>query len=657
MDPLTENLLRTVYLHGDETVEGMFQRVVDYVLQDEPEHVRSDVLEEMKKLRFLPNSPTLMNAGATNGCLSACFVVRLEDSMESILTAQYKMAKIHSQGGGTGFSFSSLRPRGSKVGSGGEASGPLAFLKMFDATTVAIKQGGRRRGANMGVMDISHPDVEEFITAKRDTSQLQNFNLSVMIPDKFFSAQPPDDAFEARKLFDKIVESAWMTGEPGVLFYDRINRDNPVPSLGPIVATNPCGEIPLPSPSVCNLGSIDVAKFVKDGEVDWDDLARVIRLAVLFLDRVVDRGNYPFPELAEAAAKTRAIGLGVMGFADALLKMRVSYNSEDAVKFAEQLSTNLQRVAEDESLHLGEERGPYPLHGNGSKGRRNALLLAIAPTGSISRIAGTSSGIEPNFSWVYTQKSLEKEFEVVHPLYGSLRDKEKVPDYFVTAHEVPWEQHIKIQAAFQEHVGGGVSKTINLPHDATKEDIGKAILLAHALGCKGITVYRDGCREGQVLKVAGTGRRPPCRVGKTVEQQIGCGSLFLHVNKWDGEVREVFAQVGKEGGCPSQSSALGILLSDIAQGKTSLRTVAEDLRGIKCHSCIKTGAKVLSCPDAIARVLLNELKGEPVGVGLTNKEIEAIVGLEDDTCPDCGEPLARAGGCKQCLGCGWSRCG
>ncbi len=552
-------LLRKRYLRRDElgnvseTPEEMFSRVARHVAQAEGRFggdrgaVASKFRDVMSQGLFLPNSPTLMNAGLSLGQLSACFVLPVEDSMDGIFGALKEMAKIHQSGGGTGFSFSSLRPKGDPVrATGGIASGPVSFMEVFDAATEVIKQGGRRRGANMAVLRADHPDILEFVRAKETPGRLQNFNLSVGITDdqmaKARSGGGIDlvnprsglvtETIDASGLLREIATHAWHRGDPGVLFLDRINERHPL--SGTIEATNPCGEQPLLPYESCNLGSINLSRFVEGGEVEWDRLSETARLAVRFLDDVIEVNRFPLRKIRDATLRSRKIGLGVMGFAEMLIELGISYNSEEAIRLAEETMKSIAETARDESQKLGEERGSFPLLEESSlkyNAMRNATVTTVAPTGSISIIAGTSPGIEPLFGLSFSRDLIGDEMVVTSPLFeritkergvysetlmrevarrGTLSGVGGVPndlrDLFVTAMEVPPAQHVKIQAAFQRYTDNGVSKTVNLPQEATVEDVLGIFTLAFELGCKGITVYRYGCRD-QLLYLGEGGRK------------------------------------------------------------------------------------------------------------------------------------------------------
>lgn len=537
-----------------ETPKELFRRVARHVSQAEerfsssesPEDIQEGFFKMMSHLEFLPNSPTLMNAGTLLGQLSACFVLPVEDSMDGIFQSLKNMALIHQTGGGTGFDFSRLRPKGDLVSTTkGEASGPVSFMSIFNHATGVIVQGGRRRGANMGILRCDHPDIVDFIEAKLEENAFTNFNISVAVTDQFMEAVQNKEAFDllnprtqkkvksikAAALFDLIVYSAWKSGDPGVVFLDEINRHNPTPQVGRIEATNPCGEIPLLPYESCNLGSIDVSKFVNQGTVDWKQLKDRIRWGVRFLDDVIEVNKYPLSQIKEMTFANRKIGLGIMGFADFLIKLGIPYTSEKAVETAEELMSFFHRESLEASADLGEERGVFPnfdrsVHAKTEDHKlRNATVNTIAPTGTISIVAGCSSGIEPLFALSFVRNVLSgtKLFEI-HPhferelhkrgLYsrelmakigqrGSLRDIDDIPseikDVFTTSFDVSPEQHLRIQAAFQRHTDNSVSKTINLPSDATVEDVRNIYLMAHELKCKGITIYRYGTKSEQVL--------------------------------------------------------------------------------------------------------------------------------------------------------------
>ena len=536
----------------------MFRRVARHVSRaeerygDDSHYYQARFLQMMKSLDFLPNSPTLMNAGLKRGQLAACFVIPVEDSLPGIFDALKDMALIHQSGGGTGFSFSRLRPKDDVVcATGGVASGPVSFMRIFDTATDVIKQGGRRRGANMGILRIDHPDILEFIEAKERPGFFENFNLSVAATDQFMRSARQNGVIDlinprngevtgrlpAPEVMNHIAKSAWRGGEPGLIFIDRINASHPIP--GVIESTNPCGEQPLLPYESCNLGSINLSRLVKNGELDWERLSELIYLAVRFLDDVIDMNCFPFPQIEETTLLSRKIGLGVMGFADMLIMMNISYASRDAVQLAEKVMKFVAKHARAQSAHLGEVRGSFPLFEKsrlrGYSSMRNATVTTIAPTGTISIIAGTSSGIEPLFALAFVRRVLEgARLLEVSPLFekaaqarglytpdlraelsrkGSIQEIRGVPqdlkELFVTALDISSEQHIRIQAAFQKHTDNAVSKTVNLPMDATVSDVLQVYNLAYDLGCKGVTVFRYKSRS-QVLYLEDDETIPGC---------------------------------------------------------------------------------------------------------------------------------------------------
>ena len=633
----------------------------------------------------------------------------------------------------TGYSFSRLRPEGDIVRStGGTASGPISFMKVFNASTEIIKQGGRRRGANMGILRVDHPDILEFIKCKEKEGEINNFNISVAATDAFMEAVHQNEYYalinprngkevshlNARLVFDQIIEGAWKNGEPGIIFIDRINQDNPTPHLGSIEATNPCGEQPLLPFESCNLGSINLARMTlrrtPDGplEVDYDLLAETIATAIRFLDNVIDANRYPLPEIRQKTLENRKIGLGVMGFADLLYQLEIPYNSEEAVSLAARIMDFIQTKARQNSALLAKERGPFP-NFNGSKfdhpdepSMRHAAVTTIAPTGSISILGNCSSGIEPVFALSFTRNVLDGEqlFEV-NPIFrqkllereiltgqekhdqqilqkivdnnGSAQGLGVIPDdlqrIFVTAREIDPQWHVRMQAAFQTHgVENAVSKTINFPNSATKEDVAQAYLLAYQLGCKGLAVYRDGSRQFQVLetkksgepetKELGTPRgaiepraRPEITTGRTVKNRTGCGSIYVTINEDKEGLAEVFVRIGKSGGCAaSQAEATGRLISLALRSGVAVDHIIETLKGIRCPSpAWNQGKAILSCSDAIAKTLANYMNRDDK----TYFESENING-HNPQCPDCGELLIFREGCVSCPNpsCGYSEC-
>ena len=704
-----------------ETPEEMFSRVANVVSSEENDRVEfSEVFYHlMATLNFLPNSPTLMNAGTMNQ-LSACFVLPVDDDMSSIFEAVKNTALIHQSGGGTGFSFSRLRPAGDMVNStGGVASGPISFMHVFDAATDVIKQGGRRRGANMGILDITHPDILKFIECKRTEGWFPNFNISVAITEDFMQKVNSDlsyalinprtgigtEILSARTVFDKIAEMAWKNGEPGIIFIDRMNHFNPTPNLGKYEATNPCGEqVLLPNES-CNLGSINLANMLVNGQIDWVLLEETTKLSVRFLDNVISVNRYPLPEIKEMTEKTRKIGLGVMGFADMLIAMEIPYDSEKAISVARSVMESINYWSKEASVELAKERGAFPsfdksiyqiermpiprvhdseldwqdlakeikLHGI-----RNATTTTIAPTGSISIIAGVSSGIEPLFALQYTRTVMDDDKLVeVHPQLQQIAEEkgftlDQIPGdikcVFVTAMDISAPWHIRMQAAFQAFTDNAVSKTINMPNEATVDDVRHAYVQAYTENCKGLTVYRDGSREKQVLvenavenaeEVVATRSRPSVIHGVTQKIRTGCGGLFITINEDEQGLFEIFANMGKGGGCAaSQAEATGRLISHALRSGVEVESIIELLKGIRCpKTAFDGGSVILSCSDAIAKALERYVNtGGEAQVMTDTKLTKSSEGARPD-CPDCGAVLAFVEGCSTCIGCGFSECG
>ncbi|MHB8093956.1 MAG: adenosylcobalamin-dependent ribonucleoside-diphosphate reductase, partial [Candidatus Aminicenantales bacterium] len=659
----------------------LFARVAGFIAGAEKGRAARELwagrfLKVMLDRDFLPNSPTLTGAGR-DMCLSACFVLPIEDSMESIFDTVKNAALVHKEGGGTGFDFSLLRPRGSFVRkTQGVASGPVSFLRVIDAATEAVKQGGTRRGANIGILRVDHPDIEEFIAMKRDGKSLSNFNISAAVTDEFMKALGRNGSYairdprDGRKVGEKkaadvfrlMVDSAWAVGDPGLVFIDRINRLNPTRGLGLIRATNPCGEQPLHSYESCNLGSINVANFHDPGKpdaFDWERFAGVVEVAVRFLDDVIDVNKYPLPRIAEMTRSNRRIGLGIMGWADLLLKTGLRYDSEEALRFADKLGAFLRAKAGEESAKLGALKGSFPnVAKSVYKGtaRRNATVLTIAPTGTIARIAGCSSSIEPVFAFEFVSKIMDGEIRDIHPLYADWKERNPeapLPAHFVTAHDISAEGHIRMQAAFQKHVDNSVSKTINLPHDASEEDIEKAFLLAYKLGTKGITVYRDGCKAEQVLYKTLSEEplmpkdRPKSLPSITDKIKTGFGNLYVTISFYNGRPFEVFASIGKSGySTMADAEALGRLVSLALRSGVEPQEVIFQLKGIGGADPIFTeGGLVQSIPDAIAKVLerhVGEVKENP-------KDFLRNV------CRLCGATMPDEK-CPTCPNCGWNKC-
>lgn len=758
-------LVKDENLSPIETPEDVMWRVAWEVASAEARwgKSRKQVLEQSKRFyklmtsrEFLPNSPTLMNAGTGNGLqYSACFVLPVEDSMEGIFDALKYQAIIHKTGGGTGFSFSRLRPNGSLVKtSSGTASGPVSFMRIFDAATNEVKQGGKRRGANMGILRVDHPDVLEFIHCK-EKGGITNFNISVAITDKFMDAYKKDENYElidprtnkvvgelsARHVFDEIADGAWRTGDPGLIFLDRINMStaNPVPSLGPVESTNPCGEQPLYPYDACNLGSIFLGYFIKEEKggktVDWKKLGEVTRESVRFLDNVIEVNPYPLEQIRKTVFNARRIGLGIGGWADMLIELGIPYDSEEAMTLAEKVMKFIsdEGVAEDEKLAI--ERGPFPLWPlsiyRDGKPRRNSTVTTIAPTGTISIIAGASSGCEPLFAIAFQHivkdKHLDRKMTFVEPRFervakemgfwseelmekvadtGVVREIEEIPAdvraTFGTAHEidVPW--HIRTQAAFQKYTENAVSKTINLRHDSTVEDVKKCYLAAWESDCKGITIFRDGSKDAQVLNLGtknGEAKKDatpatvhqlvterPLRVnGATYKIATPLGNAFITVNEDEkGDPFEVFITIGKAGSeIAAMAEALGRMISTtlrFGNHKPPIeraKEIMEQLKGIGGGRSVGFGPnKIRSLPDAVARAIglhfgfnlhsTNGVVADTSPSEVENQEetvipMQATVATETfktgDICPSCGaSALVYEEGCAKCHACGHSEC-
>ena len=772
---LTENakvVLERRYLSKDregnilEGSEGMFRRVAVNLSQadlnygtseEQRQATEEEFFQAMRRLELVPNSPTLMNAGRELQQLSACFVLPVEDTLESIFSTVRQTALIHKSGGGTGFSFSRLRPAGDVVGStGGVASGPVSFIRAFDTATDVVKQGGTRRGANMGILHVTHPDILDFIKSKEDGQNLNNFNISVAATQEFMEqvalggdydlvnprTGQVTESLNAREVFDKLVEMAWQTGDPGLVFLDLINLANPNPQLGTIESTNPCGEQPLLPYESCNLASINLARMVQytrgpdavEVAIDWERLTRVVGTAVHMLDNVIDMNQYPIPEIDEMSKKTRRIGLGVMGFADLLIQMGIRYDSEEALEVAERLMGHVQEETRLASAQLAVERGVFPawdgsvynhsgLSGESRNPMRNSAPTTIAPTGTISIIAGVSSGIEPLFALSYVRNVMDNtrlvegypyleavakhegfhSAELMEQLAekGSLSRLEEglnvpqwVKDLFRTSHDISPEWHVRMQAAFQKYTDNAVSKTINFPHEAAVADVRKAYMLAYELGCKGITIYRDGSKAGQVLSTGETGklsapvpaglavqgepaiplaprRRPQTIQGVTERVRTGHGNMYVTINfDEDGKPFEVFGTLGKSGGCDSaQLEAISRLVSLALRSGVEPQNVIEQLRGITCCPAWDEGTLVRSSPDAVALALERHITQDAEGaVRPAGEPVQLQLGPGAGTegngngyyparkCPDCNTPVIYQEGCLKCVSCGWNKC-
>ena len=730
-----------------ETPEDMLHRVAANISavektvfgksDAEAAEVEKEFYALMDSLDFVPNSPTLMNAGRELQQLSACFVLPIEDSMESIFETIKNAALIHKSGGGTGFSFSRIRPRNDQVlTTGGVASGPISFMKVFNAATDAVKQGGTRRGANMGILRVDHPDILDFITCKKDNSEITNFNISIGITEEFMRAVDEDGDYDlynprtkshtgklkAREVFELIVDMAWKNGEPGIIFLDRMNRNNPTPHVGEIESTNPCGEQPLLPYESCNLGSVNLARMLKGEngklEIDYDHLRETVRKAVHFLDDVIDANRYPLPMIEEMTKGNRKIGLGVMGFADMLIRMGIPYNSDRAVYIAEKIMRFIDEESKRMSAEMAEERGVFPnfkgsiYDAPGSLPVRHATTTTIAPTGTISIIAGVSSGIEPLYAVSFTRTVMDNNTLIeVHPLFeevakeegfysqelieeitergtvqGVLGVPQHIQEIFVTAHDITPEWHIKMQAAFQKYTDNAVSKTVNFINSATRDDVAQVYRLAYETGCKGVTVYRDGSRDSQVLstgqtrgvaaEAVGTALtprpRPSVTIGVTEKVRIGCGNLYVSVNSDEYGLCEVFTTPGRHGGCASQSEATSRLISIALRSGVPVEVIVEQLQGIRCPACLRReGISVTSCPDAIGKAIKKYLDAEKQGsltaetaaarllngpLSITaSPTVKELINMK--SCPECGNAIQFESGCVTCAACGYSKCG
>ena len=781
---LTDNA-RTVlakrYLRRDdegnpvETPEDMFWRVASTIAEAERfsggdsttvNQLAEDFYRLMTNLYFMPNSPTLMNAGRELGQLSACFVLPVADSLDAIFEAVKNTAIIHKSGGGTGFSFSRLRPRNDIVRSTmGVSSGPVSFMEVFNAATEAVKQGGTRRGANMAILRVDHPDILEFINSKYEGHKLNNFNISVGITSEFMEAVLNDEYYDlmhpnskqsvqqlrAREVFDVIVDHAWRNGEPGIVFLDRINEDNTTPKIGEIESTNPCGEVPLLPYEACNLGSINLGRIIKyneenQPEVDWDKLEYITKLSTHFLDNVITMNSFPLPQIEEMARNNRKVGLGIMGWADLLMILNIPYDSEEGIRLASQLMEFIDYHSKVQSIELAKNKGKFPnfegsVFDGGSflydkyknrsagiiadekladlddeinkYGLRNATTTCIAPTGTISMIAGASGGIEPLFALTFVRKVMDGTVMIeVNPVFeqiarergfyseelmeeisahGTCHNVLEVPEdvrkVFVTAHDVTPEWHVKMQAAFQLHTDNAVSKTVNFEEGATPDEIRETYYLAYKSGLKGITVYRNNSRSFQPMNIESkdgkdsetkyteTGgervtprERPSVTYGVTDKIQTGCGPLYVTINVDDKGLCEVFARMGKSGGCAtSQAEATGRMISLALRAGVDISSITEQLKGIRCPApAVGKGGVILSCSDAISKVLERNLdkclQNLPSSADLSASQpstpsegSKADLGLFPE-CPDCGSMLEFGEGCVLCKNCGFSRC-
>ncbi|MCJ7473273.1 MAG: vitamin B12-dependent ribonucleotide reductase [Actinobacteria bacterium] len=780
---LSENAIKVLerrYLKRDEAgnllekPREMFARVARNIVSAEKRYgktekeilkIEKDFYDIMADLDFLPNSPTLMNAGKELQQLAACFVLPIGDSMSDIFETLKNTALIQKSGGGVGYSFSRIRPRNDVVlSTKGVSSGPISFMTVFNAATDTIKQGGTRRGANMGILRVDHPDILDFITAKENNEKLTNFNISVGVTEAFMRAVENDEKYEivnprtkevfdrynAREVFSKIVEHAWKNGDPGIIFLDRLNKDNPTPHIGQIESTNPCGEQPLLPYEACNLGSINLAHMVKeeDGirQIDYRKLGRIVHTSVRFLDDVIDMSKYPIEKIREMVNGNRKIGLGVMGWADLLVIMGIPYDSEEALELGGKIMSFIQDESKEASKKLAEEKGEFP-NFNGSifdspEGYkiRNATTTTIAPTGTLSIIADCSSGVEPLFAVSFVKnvmdndkllevnkyfKSIAKEEgfyskELMERIAekGLIKDIEEIPSeykrIFITAHEVSPKWHVRTQAAFQKFVDNAVSKTVNFANSATVQDVEDVYMLSYRLGCKGITIFRDGSRDAQVLEVKGKNKdaenvksdapetpvkkaenikqsaessaekimadkkeedntrtkeaieatgpmpkikprpRPDITQGMTKKYTIGgCGKLYVTVNTDEHGICEVFTNTGEEG-CAALTEVVGRLLSISIRSGMDLEEIKSQVEGIRCITCIADpNTNVLSCPDAIGKAIEFSLNGyNKFDFDITGGPRSIMI------CPevDCGGIMEPEGGCYVCRNCGYSKC-
>jgi ribonucleoside-diphosphate reductase alpha chain len=680
-----------------ENVEQMFRRVAKAVAAAEKVQLRQKWEEEFYKVMiamdFLPGSPTLVNAGRKNQMLSSCFVVPIEDSMEGIFGKLTEAATIQKMGGGTGFSFSKLRPKGDVVSSTmGVASGPVSFLSAFDGVSEAIKQGGVRRGANMGILKVDHPDIVEFITCKDKEGVLANFNLSVALTDEFMELVMRDggvlslinprnkirqSTIEARRLFEMIADQMWKNGEPGVIFIDTINKKHTINAE--IESTNPCGEQPLLPYESCNLGSINLANMVEKGVFSEEKLIGVVQVAIRFLDNVIDVNHYPLEKIKVATLANRKIGMGVMGWHDFLIKIGVPYDSDQAIEYIHKVMDIIRETAVETSVELAEEKGVFPnvknsIYANVTHPPRNAERITIAPTGTISSIAGCSSGIEPHFALAYKRRVLDSEFDItvesledmmkryeftwsdVIKNNGTLHGIGVPPDIrriYQTSLEISPHWHIMHQVIFQRYTDAAVSKTINVPNRTTKEEIAKVVLGAWKEGCKGLTIYRDGSRAEQVLSTGSKkllpANRPEVIDCKAIKIKTGCGSMYTTVGMIEGRVYEVLTSVGKAGGCTNaMMEAVCRLISVSLRKGVSVDEIIDQLEGIRCPHptpVLPGGKGVLSCPDGIVKAIKTQLSESHV----SKHEMFS-------PCPRCGEKIINSEGCEKCSVCTWTRC-
>ena len=781
---LSENALKVIekrYLVKDrdrkptETPEEMFHRVAGHIAKGDAvygankekiEKTESEFYEIMSKLEFLPNSPTFTGAGTKLGQLAACFVLPIEDDMTKILKTQMDMGLIHKSGGGTGFSFSRLRPKNSAVGTtGGVSSGPIGFLQMYNDTTECIKQGGTRRGANMGILRVDHPDILDFINYKEKDGTLNNFNISVALTKDFMDALTEDREYDlinphtkkvaaklkAKDVFDQIIAGAWRNGEPGVIFLDKINEKNPTPQVGEIEATNPCGEQPLLPYESCNLGAINLKRFVKKNkegkfEFNWDRLDKIMPMVVHFMDNSIDMNRYPIPEIEKMTKQNRKIGITVMGFADMLYDLGIAYDSDEGLAMAEKVMSFIERRSHEESANLAKARGEFPNFKGSIWDKKdapkmhNAATTSCNPTGTLSIIGSCSSGIEPFFALAYTKTVMDNDAlpevnehfmriakergfyseELLNEVLktGSIQKIDAVPEdvknIFKVSSDIHPDWHVKMQAAFQRHTDGAISKTINFPNSATEEEVRKAYLLAYELSCKGLTVYRDGSRAYQVLTtgkqddkktedeetpmeqhtIVASGitivprTRPEITRGYTYRIKTAYGKLYITINNDENDQPfEIFSHLGKAGGFfAAKAEAICRLMSLALRSGVDPEEMIEQLKGIRGPTPTwgEDGKMILSLPDAVAQTLEKHISREQGKLDLDFSETETLKdhsfdqeamqaqfsnGYSQDekvksmadmgeapACPDCGSMLELSEGCLKCHACGYSKC-